>query len=127
MTDSGRRRTRVRVTRTVPLRGRVAFPVPSPEVVSVYDRALRRAQLRTSVGTLALVVLPLLSLPLLGVLVPGLAAVEVLGMSVSWLLLAVLFYPAVLAAARRHVSAAERIEVDFQDLVGTAPAQPGRS
>lgn len=118
MNEPGRRRARVRVSRTVPVRGRVTSPARSPEVVSVYDRSLRRAQLRSSVTTLLAVVLPLLALPALGVLLPGLAGLPVLGVPLSWLLLAVAVYPAIWLAGRRHVAEAERTEDDFRELLG---------
>ena len=122
MNEPGRRRARVRVTRTVPVRGRVASPARSPEVVSVYDRSLRRAQLRSSVTTLLGVVLPLLALPALGVLLPRVAGYPVLGVPVSWLVLAVAVYPAIWLAGRRHVAEAERTEEDFRELFGEEQA-----
>lgn len=121
MTEPGRRRVRVRVSRTVPVRGRVTSPPRSPEVLSVYDRSLRRAQLRSSATTLLVVVLPLLSLPLLGVLAPGTAALPVLGVPLSWLVLAVGVYPAIWWAGRRHVAEAERTEADFRELLDERP------
>ena len=124
MSEPGRRRpARVRVTRTVPLRGRAATPGRSPEVVSVYDRSLRRAQLRWSVGSVLVVVVPLLLLPLLGVLAPGLAALPVLGVPLAWWLLAGAVYPAIWLAGRRHVSGAERTEADYLELVDGPAAQ----
>ena len=119
MTEPGRRRPqRVRISRTVPLRGRVTSPPRSPDVVSVYDRSLRRAQLRWSVASVLVVVLPLLALPLLGVLLPGIAAVPVLGLPLAWWVLAVEVYPVIWLVGRRHVAGAERSEEDYRELVG---------
>ena len=119
MSEPGRRRpARVRVTRSVPLRGRVVSPPRSPDVVSVYDRSLRRAQLRWSVVSVLVVAVPLLALPLLAVLVPDLAALPVLGVPLAWWLLALVVYPAIWLVGRRHVSGAERTENDFRELVG---------
>ncbi|MGJ7439815.1 hypothetical protein [Aquipuribacter sp. MA13-6] len=105
------------MTRTVPLRGRVTSPPRSEDVVSVYDRSLRRAQLRWSVASVLVVVVPLLLLPLLGVLVPGVAALPVLGVPLAWWLLAVAVYPVIWLAGRRHVTGAERTEQDYRELV----------
>ena len=119
MTEPGRRRPqRVRISRTVPLRGRVTSPPRSPDVVSVYDRSLRRAQLRWSVASVLVVVLPLLALPLLGVLLPGIAAAPVLGLPLAWWVLAVGVYPVIWLVGRRHVAGAERSEEDYRELVG---------
>lgn len=124
MTEPGRRRPqRVRVTRTLPLRGRVASPTRSADVVSVYDRSLRRAQLRWSVASVLVVVVPLLGLPLLGVLLPGVAALPVLGVPLAWWVLAAGVYPVIWLVGRRHVAGAERSEEDYRELVG----EPGRS
>jgi len=107
----------VRVTRTVPLRGRVTSPPRSEDVVSVYDRSLRRAQLRWSVVSVLVVVAPLLLLPLLGVLVPQAAALPVLGVPLAWWLLAIVVYPVIWVVGRRHVAGAERTEADYRELV----------
>ncbi|WP_380169441.1 hypothetical protein [Jannaschia sp. R86511] len=118
MTEPGRRRpTRVRVTRTVPLRGRVSSPARSDDVVSVYDRSLRRAQLRWSLASVLVVVVPLLLLPALGVLAPGTAALPVLGVPLAWWTLAGAVYPVIWLAARRHVGGAERTEADYRELL----------
>jgi hypothetical protein len=115
---SRRRPQRVRVARTVPLRGRVTSPVRSPEVVSVYDRDLRRAQARWSVVSLVVVVLPLLLLPMVSVLAPRLVSLPVLGVPLAWLVLAVLVYPAFWLVGRWHVAGAERTEAEYVELVG---------
>jgi hypothetical protein len=90
-------------------------------VVSVYDRSLRRAQLRWSVTTVLGVVVPLLSLPLLGVLLPDVAALPLLGVPLAWWVLAVLVYPVIWLVGRRHVTGAERSEEDYRELVGEQP------
>lgn len=126
MTEPGRRRPqRVRVTRTLPLRGRVTSPPRSPDVVSVYDRSLRRAQLRWSVASVLVVVVPLLGLPVLGVLLPGAAAFPLLGVPLAWWVLAVAVYPVIWLVGRRHVAGAERSEEDYRELVGDRPAGGG--
>lgn len=122
MSEPGRRRpSRVRVTRTVPLRGRVTSPIRSPDVVSVYDRSLRRAQLRWSVASVLGVTLPLLSLPTLAVLAPGAAALPVFGVPLAWWVLALVIYPAIWLVARRHVRGAERTERDYLEMTSDEP------
>lgn len=116
-----RRPARVRVTRTVPLRGRVRSPARSPDVVSVYDRSLRRAQLRWSVASVLAVTVPLLSLPVLAVLVPGAAAFPVLGVPAAWWVLSAAVYPAIWLVAQGHVAGAERTENDYRELVDDQP------
>lgn len=119
MSEPGRRRpARVRVTRTVPLRGRVTSPTRSPDVVSVYDRSLRRAQLRWSLASVLGLALPLLALPVLAVLVPQAAAWPVLGVPAAWWVLGFGVYPAIWLVGRRHVAGAERTEADYRELVG---------
>ncbi|WP_336921417.1 hypothetical protein [Aquipuribacter sp. SD81] len=119
MSEHPRRRpARVRVTRSVPLRGRVPSPAQSPEVVSVYDRDLRRTQLRWSVLSLLVVVLPLLLLPLVAVLAPGLVSLPVLGVPLAWLVLSVGTYPVFWLVGRWHVNGAERTEAEYVELVG---------
>jgi hypothetical protein len=126
VSEPARRRApaRVRVSRTVPLRGRVVSPARSPEVVSVYDRALRRAQLRWSVASLVVVVLPLLALPLLAVLAPELVAVPVLGVPLAWLVLALGIYPAFWLLGRWHVAGAERTEAEYTELLDEGGLDP---
>jgi len=93
-------------------------------VVSVYDRSLRRAQERWSLASVLVVVLPLLSLPALGVLLPGAAALPLLGVPLAWWVLAVWVYPLLWLVGRRHVAGAERSEEDYRELVGERPAGP---
>ena len=80
-------------------------------------RSLVRAQLALALRTAAAVALPLGGLPLLFALVPALRSLHVFGVSLPWLLLAVLVYPALLLAGWVHVRLAERNERDFVELV----------
>lgn len=117
MTEPARRRpARIRITRTVPLRGRVASPARSADVVSVYDRSLRRAQLRFSVASVLGLTVPLLALPLLAVLAPRVAAWPILGVPLAWWVLALAIYPAIWLVARRHVRGAEHNERDYLEM-----------
>ncbi|MFC5382369.1 hypothetical protein [Aquipuribacter nitratireducens] len=85
--------------------------------MSVYDRALRRAQLRWSLGSLLVVVLPLLALPLAAVVAPSLLAAPLLGVPVAWLILAAGVYPAFWLVGRWHVAGAERTEAEYRELL----------
>lgn len=111
---------RVRVTgpprrRTPP--GRVLDADPDSRLGEVYLGSLMRAQLGLAARVLALLALGIGSLPLLFVLVPGLAGVRVLGVPLSWLLLGVLTYPFLYVLGGYYVRRAERNERHFADLV----------
>lgn len=80
-------------------------------------RSLVRAQLTLALRTAAAVAVPLGGLPLLFALVPALRQMHLFGVSVPWLLLGVLVYPALLLAGWVHVGLAERNERDFVELV----------
>jgi O-antigen/teichoic acid export membrane protein len=86
-------------------------------VGEVYMRSLVRTQLRLAVGVLGAFALSLCGLPLLFSLAPALRQHQLLGIPVPWLLLGVLVYPFLGAAAWTYVRAAERAERDFADLV----------
>lgn len=83
----------------------------------VYLTALLRAQLRLALAVLIAVGGPLVALPALFLLNPSVARAAVGPVPVSWLVVGVLVYPFVYAAARLHVRQSERIERDFTDLM----------
>jgi hypothetical protein len=56
-------------------------------------------------------------LPLLFLLVPGLTGVELFGMPLAWVLLALAVYPFLLTVGWFYIRAAERNEADFADVV----------
>jgi hypothetical protein len=87
------------------------------EVGEVLVRGLIRTQLTLALRLSVLVGVLFGVQPLLYALAPGVAHVEVLGLRLPWLLLAVLAYPVVVGIAWRYVRAAERNEQDFSDLV----------
>ena len=60
---------------------------------------------------------PLVALPALFLLNPSVARAAVGPVPVSWLVVGVVVYPFVYAAARLHVRQSERIERDFTDLM----------
>lgn len=84
---------------------------------NAYLRALVRSQLRLGLATVALVLLPLASLPLLFGLWEPSAQLVIGQVPLWWLLLGGLVYPAVMGVAWWYVRAAERNERQFTDLV----------
>ncbi|CAB4716849.1 MAG: hypothetical protein F2667_09180 [Actinobacteria bacterium] len=120
---------RVRVTgpprRRTPLR-RTADIDAETRLGEVYLGSLLREQLWLALRVLAVLVAMIGMLPLLFHLAPGLAAVEVLGLPVAWLVLGVLVYPFLAVLGMVYVRRAEANERDFADLMdevdpGTAP------
>ncbi|HEY5031652.1 MAG TPA: DUF485 domain-containing protein [Actinomycetes bacterium] len=83
----------------------------------VLVRSLMRAQLRIAFYAFAATAVLLGGLPLLFAVAPQLAGIHVLGVPLTWLLLAVAVYPLVCLAGWAYVRAAERNEKDFTDLV----------
>jgi putative solute:sodium symporter small subunit len=87
------------------------------EVGEIYVRTLLRAQLRLALVTLALLGLTIGMLPLLFTLVPALTSRHVLGMPLSWGVLAFGCYPVLVFVAWRYVRRAERNERAFVRVV----------
>jgi putative solute:sodium symporter small subunit len=87
------------------------------EVGRIYVGTLLRAQLRLALSTLAALALTIGMLPLLFTLAPDLTAHQVLGMPVSWGLLAFGCYPVLVLLAWRYVRLAERNERAFARVV----------
>ncbi|GAB3269025.1 hypothetical protein [Kineosporia babensis] len=87
------------------------------EVGEVYLNALLRSQLRPALAVLAAVLLGLGSLPLLFLLLPGVAGYQVGPVTVAWLVLGVAVFPLLWAAAWWHVRAVERAERDFTEIL----------
>ncbi len=87
------------------------------EVGEIYVRTLLRAQLRLAVGVLAALALTIGILPLLFLLVPALTSHHLLGMPLSWGILAFGCYPVLVVLAWRYVRLAERNERAFARVV----------
>jgi hypothetical protein len=87
------------------------------ELGELYLAALLRSQLRLAVGTIVTLALTIGSLPIVFWLVPELTVRHVLGMPVSWVVLAFACYPVLVALAWRYVRAAERNEREFTHAV----------
>ncbi len=87
------------------------------DVGRIYVGTLLRAQLRLAASTLVALALTIGMLPLLFTLVPGLTSKHVLGMPVSWGMLAFGCYPVLVFLAWRYVRLAERNERAFARVV----------
>ena len=87
------------------------------EVGEIYLRTLLRAQLRLALSILVALGVTIGMLPLLFMLAPGLNEHHVLGMPVSWGLLAFGCYPLLVFLAWRYVRLAERNERAFARVV----------
>ena len=86
----------------------------------MYMGSLLREQLRLALGVLMVLALTVGMLPLLFHLLPGLADVTIAGLPLSWLLLGVGVYPALLLLGWVYVRRAERNERDFAELMSEA-------
>lgn len=89
----------------------------------LYMSSLLRAQLRLATLVLLAVGVLVAGLPLLFRLVPDLVQVHVLGMPLSWVLLAFAVYPFFVLVGWLYVRAAERNERDFADVLERPPAR----
>jgi len=87
------------------------------EVGEVLLRGLVRAQLALSLRMAGLVVVPLLALPVVFALLPGVGEITVLGLRLPWLVLGLLVYPFLWLVGRAYVRLAERTEQDFADII----------
>ena len=87
------------------------------EVGEIYLRTLLRAQLRLALSILVALGLTIGVLPALFYLAPGLTSTYVLGMPVSWVVLAFGCYPVLVLLAWRYVRRAERNEQAFARVV----------
>ncbi len=113
---------RVRVTgpprrRTLPRRAGTGEIDAGTRVGAIYMGSLLREQGVLALRILALLALTVGSLPLVFHLLPGLAAVRLWGIPLSWLLIGFLVYPWLLLLGWRYVRAAEANERDFAALV----------
>lgn len=80
-------------------------------------RSLRRAQLRLAVIVGLALATTLGGIPLVFLLVPAVREARVGGLSMGWVLLGLLVFPAICLTAWLYVRAAERNEAAFVDLV----------
>jgi uncharacterized membrane protein (DUF485 family) len=120
MTSEPPRRVRVTSPRTGAVRRRVTGTSEidaQTGIGEIYMSSLMRAQLRLALLVLTALVVLVAGLPLLLAVVPGLLAVQVLGMPLPWVLLAFAVYPFLLLLGWVYVRAAERNERDFTEMV----------
>ena len=90
--------------------GTPAAPPPLPPAAMERARRIHRRQLRLALAVLGLLAVLLLGLPLLLAAAPGLDAVRLAGIPVSWLAVAVLPYPLLVLLAAVQLRRAERAE-----------------
>jgi hypothetical protein len=115
------RRVRVTSPRTSAARARRVLPTAEIDrrtrLGELYVSTLLRAQLRLALGVLAVAVGGLAGLPLVFRLFPVLSEVTVLGMPLSWALLAFAAYPFLVLCGWSYVRRAERNEAAFAAMV----------
>ncbi len=92
----------------------------STAVGEVYIRSLMRAQLRSALGILLVLMATVGALPAAFAFIDGLAEFRVVGVPVAWLVLGVGVYPGLLLLGWLYVRRAERTERAFVRLI-----QPG--
>lgn len=84
-------------------------------------RGLMRAQLGLALRLAAVVVCTVAGVPLLLSLFPQIDHVQVFGIRLNWLILAVLGYPVMYGVGRLYVRLAEQGETDFVHVVDGDP------
>ena len=84
---------------------------------ALYLASLLRTMLRLAATVLLVVTVVVAGLPLLFELAPGLADVQVAGMPLPWVLLALLVYPFLFGVGWLYVRRAEQHEHAFTDVV----------
>ncbi len=104
------------VTRSVPVAAASTSPGAFDEADAVYDRALRRSQLRLALGAVAGFVVVVVALTLAVALIPELDRWTLAGVPVSWLLHAFAFYPAIVVFAVLYTRGATRNERRYRAL-----------
>ena len=114
------RRVRVTSPRTGAVRRRATGTSEidaQTQLGEIYMTSLLRAQLRLAALVIGAVVVFIGGLPLAFRVFPDLMDTHVLGMPLSWVLLAFAVYPFLFLLGWLYVRAAERTEQDFTDVV----------
>ncbi len=83
----------------------------------IFLNDLVRRQRRLALSVAGVFLLLLFGLPLVNLAFPQVASLPVLGLSLSWLVLAVLVYPLLLVLAWYFTTTARALEDEFVDLV----------
>lgn len=86
-------------------------------VGEAYIRALMRSQLKLGLATIAIVVVPLVLMPLLFGAWPGIRQLHVGPVPLWWVLLGIVVYPGILLVSWWYVRRAERLERGFTTMV----------
>lgn len=108
---------RTAAARSAPRRGVRRDVSEQTELGVTMIRSLRRAQLRLAVIVGLVLALTLGGIPVLFLVAPGLREARIWGLSLGWILLGVLVFPAICLGAWAYVRAAEKNEASFVDLV----------
>lgn len=98
------------------LPGAAGAPGGFDEADAVYDRALRRSQLRLALGTVSGFVVVVVALTLTISLIPELDAITLGAVPLSWLLHAFAFYPVIALFAVLYARTAARNERRYRAL-----------
>ena len=120
MTEHPPRRVRVTSERSGAVRRRVAATSEidaQTQLGEIYMTSLLRAQLRLAGLVVVALAVFVGGLPIAFRVLPGLVSQRVLGMPLSWVLLAFAVYPFLFVLGWLYVRAAERNERDFTDVV----------
>ena len=120
MSEQPVRRVRVTSERSGAVRRRVAGTSEidaQTQLGEIYMTSLLRAQLRLAGIVIVALAVLVGGLPIFFRVLPGLAATEVAGMPLSWVLLALAVYPLIFAFGWFYVRSAERNEQHFIDMV----------
>ena len=118
--ESTPRRVRVTGPRTGAVRRRMAATSEidaQTRLGEIYMTSLLRAQLRLAALVLLALAVLVGGLPLAFRLFPQLMETHVVGMPLSWVLLAFVVYPLMFVFGWFYVRSAERTEQDFTDVV----------
>ncbi len=92
----------------------MSTPPTTPDAVHSEEflRTLMRRQLKLSVACAATFLIALLGLPLLNYFAPALMATRVMGFTLTWLILGVLFFPFVWVISYRFIKRSIQLEQD---------------
>jgi len=109
---------RTKARRAYPTRPVVREIAEQTQLGEVYVESLMRAQFRLSLVVLGGIALAVGFLPAVVVLVPAAQDVGVGPIPLPWLVIGAMLYPFMWLVARSYVRAGERVEGDFDEVVG---------
>ena len=82
----------------------------NPEEAELLMQRVMRRQAKLSISVAAVFISILIFIPLFNLLAPGLAATDILGFPLTWLLLGVLFYPVTWILSAYFVKTSDNLE-----------------